>query len=64
MLEAIDHGQWSTAADMSDGEPTHRVLAIRFATSENADLFKKQVEELQKNLESDEVKETVPEKEE
>ncbi|KTW29705.1 hypothetical protein T552_04093 [Pneumocystis carinii B80] len=31
---------WSVVADMSDGEPNAETLAIRFANSENANLFK------------------------
>ncbi|KAH8801601.1 hypothetical protein F5884DRAFT_685025, partial [Xylogone sp. PMI_703] len=31
---------WSAAADVSDGEPEAQTLAIRFANSENANLFK------------------------
>ncbi|PVU88118.1 hypothetical protein BB559_005721 [Furculomyces boomerangus] len=31
---------WNAAADISDGQPEHQLLAIRFANSENAGLFK------------------------
>ncbi|KAJ3006268.1 single stranded nucleic acid binding protein [Thoreauomyces humboldtii] len=31
---------WSTLADVSDGEPTQELLAIRFANAENANKFK------------------------
>ncbi|KAJ1960882.1 Ran GTPase binding protein Sbp1 [Dispira parvispora] len=31
---------WNVAADISDGEPQQELLAIRFANSENAQLFK------------------------
>ncbi|KAJ1918590.1 Ran GTPase binding protein Sbp1 [Mycoemilia scoparia] len=31
---------WTTAADFADEEPEHQTLAIRFANSENANLFK------------------------
>jgi Ran-binding protein 1 len=31
---------WNAAADVSEGEPEAQTLAIRFANSENANLFK------------------------
>lgn len=39
---------WNVAADVSDGEPKQETLAIRFANSENAGLFKAKFEEVQK----------------
>ena len=36
---------WNVAADYAEGEPTAETLAIRFANSENANLFKKAFEE-------------------
>jgi Ran-binding protein 1 len=40
---------WNVAADLSDGgEPKAETLAIRFANSENAGLFKDKFEEVQK----------------
>ncbi|TPX71088.1 hypothetical protein SpCBS45565_g01307 [Spizellomyces sp. 'palustris'] len=39
---------WSTLADVSEGEPSHELLAIRFANSENANKFKEAFEEAQK----------------
>ncbi|ORX98907.1 hypothetical protein K493DRAFT_213473, partial [Basidiobolus meristosporus CBS 931.73] len=39
---------WNTTADIADGEPTAETLAIRFANSENANLFKDKFEEVQK----------------
>ena len=38
---------YNVAADMSDGEPNAETLAIRFANSENAQLFKKEFENAQ-----------------
>ena len=31
---------WNAAADVSEGEPEAQTLAIRFANSENANMFK------------------------
>jgi len=39
---------WKVAADVSDGAPTAETLAIRFANSDNAGLFKTAFEEAQK----------------
>lgn len=39
---------WNVAADVSDGEAKAETLAIRFANSENANLFKDKFEEVQK----------------
>ncbi|OBZ82579.1 Ran-specific GTPase-activating protein 1 [Choanephora cucurbitarum] len=39
---------WNVAADVSDGQPTAETLAIRFANSENANIFKEKFEEVQK----------------
>jgi len=39
---------WKVSADISDGEPQAETLAIRFANSENANLFKAKFEEGQK----------------
>ncbi|EJT45732.1 hypothetical protein A1Q2_00940 [Trichosporon asahii var. asahii CBS 8904] len=36
---------WNVAADYADGEPQEELLAIRFANSENANLFKKAFED-------------------
>ncbi|OMH85166.1 Ran-specific GTPase-activating protein 1 [Zancudomyces culisetae] len=36
---------WNVAADVSDGEPEHQMLAIRFANSENANKFKEAFED-------------------
>ncbi|EDP45231.1 hypothetical protein MGL_0220 [Malassezia globosa CBS 7966] len=38
---------YNVTADVSDGEPAAETLAIRFANSENADLFKKEFESAQ-----------------
>ncbi|KAG8895293.1 single stranded nucleic acid binding protein [Tulasnella sp. 403] len=38
---------WKVTADISDGEPKDETLAIRFANSDNANLFKKHFEEAQ-----------------
>jgi Ran-binding protein 1 len=38
---------WTAVADMSDGEPLTELLAIRFANTENANLFKAKFEEAQ-----------------
>ncbi|WFD01884.1 Ran GTPase binding protein Sbp1 [Malassezia obtusa] len=43
---------YNVTADVSDGEPNAETLAIRFANSENADLFKKEFEAAQKTNES------------
>ncbi|KAI3625431.1 hypothetical protein CBS9595_000792 [Malassezia furfur] len=43
---------YNVTADVSDGEPAAETLAIRFANSENADLFKKEFEAAQKSNES------------
>lgn len=43
---------WNVAADISDGEAKAETLAIRFANSENANLFKDKFEEVQKINES------------
>ncbi|WFC94429.1 Ran GTPase binding protein Sbp1 [Malassezia brasiliensis] len=43
---------YNVTADVSDGEPAAETLAIRFANSENADLFKKEFEAAQKTNES------------
>ncbi|GAA6015026.1 hypothetical protein JCM8202_004855 [Rhodotorula sphaerocarpa] len=40
---------YNVAADVSDGEPTAETLAIRFANSENANLFKKAFNDAQEN---------------
>ncbi|CAO3618135.1 unnamed protein product [Cunninghamella echinulata] len=39
---------WNVAADVSDGEAKAETLAIRFANSENANLFKEKFEQVQK----------------
>lgn len=39
---------WNVTADVSDGVPEAETLAIRFANSENANLFKEKFEEVQK----------------
>lgn len=39
---------WNVTADVSDGKPEAETLAIRFANSENANLFKDKFEEVQK----------------
>jgi Ran-binding protein 1 len=39
---------WNVTADVSDGKPEAETLAIRFANSENANLFKEKFEEVQK----------------
>ncbi|GAB5588362.1 Ran GTPase binding protein Sbp1 [Umbelopsis nana] len=39
---------WNVAADVSEGEARQETLAIRFANSENANLFKEKFEEVQK----------------
>ncbi|CCU97878.1 unnamed protein product [Malassezia sympodialis ATCC 42132] len=38
---------YNVTADISDGEPVAETLAIRFANSENAELFKKEFEAAQ-----------------
>jgi len=38
---------WKVAADVSDGVPSSETLAIRFANSDNANLFKKEFEDAQ-----------------
>ncbi|KAL2313944.1 Ran GTPase binding protein Sbp1 [Schizosaccharomyces pombe] len=38
---------WTVAADVSEGEPTAETFAIRFANSENANLFKENFEKYQ-----------------
>ncbi|KAI3627089.1 YRB1 [Malassezia furfur] len=43
---------YNVTADVSDGEPVAETLAIRFANSENADLFKKEFEAAQKSNET------------
>ncbi|WFC97720.1 Ran GTPase binding protein Sbp1 [Malassezia yamatoensis] len=43
---------YNVSADVSDGEPVAETLAIRFANSENANLFKKEFEAAQKSNES------------
>ncbi|POY71194.1 hypothetical protein BMF94_5505 [Rhodotorula taiwanensis] len=43
---------YNVAADVSDGEPTAETLAIRFANSENANLFKKAFNEAQETNKS------------
>ncbi|KAG8956774.1 hypothetical protein FRC04_000252 [Tulasnella sp. 424] len=40
---------WKVAADISDGEPQAETLAIRFANSDNANLFKEAFEKAQHN---------------
>ncbi|KAI8821363.1 RanBP1 domain-containing protein [Fimicolochytrium jonesii] len=40
---------WSTLADVSEGDATHELLAIRFANSENANKFKEAFEDAQKH---------------
>lgn len=42
---------WSTVADVSEGEPEAQTLAIRFANSENANLFKEAFLKAQKENE-------------
>ncbi|KAL1966782.1 hypothetical protein VTN77DRAFT_3747 [Rasamsonia byssochlamydoides] len=42
---------WNTSADVSEGEPEAQTLAIRFANSENAQLFKEAFEKAQKENE-------------
>jgi len=37
----------SVLADVSDGEPSAETLAVRFANSENANLFKQKFEDAQ-----------------
>ncbi|ORX62759.1 Ran binding protein 1 [Hesseltinella vesiculosa] len=39
---------WNVAADVSDGEAKPETLAIRFANSDNANLFKEEFEKVQK----------------
>ncbi|KAI9284522.1 RanBP1 domain-containing protein [Umbelopsis sp. AD052] len=39
---------WNVSADVSEGEARQETLAIRFANSENANLFKDKFEEVQK----------------
>ncbi|KAG9298335.1 hypothetical protein G9A89_002823 [Geosiphon pyriformis] len=39
---------WNVTADVSDGEPKAETLAIRFANTENANLFKEKFAEIQK----------------
>ncbi|KAI8976789.1 RanBP1 domain-containing protein [Pilobolus umbonatus] len=39
---------WNVTADISDGKPEAETLAIRFANSDNANLFKEKFEEMQK----------------
>ncbi|KAI5476385.1 hypothetical protein MNV49_007834 [Pseudohyphozyma bogoriensis] len=43
---------YKVAADVSDGEPTAETLAIRFANSENANLFKTAFQEAQESNKS------------
>lgn len=43
---------WHVAADISEGVATAELLAIRFGSSENANLFKEKFEECQKHNES------------
>ncbi|GKZ20082.1 hypothetical protein AbraIFM66951_008198 [Aspergillus brasiliensis] len=42
---------WNATADVSEGEPEQQTLAIRFANSENANLFKEAFEKAQKENE-------------
>ncbi|KAF7720271.1 Uncharacterized protein PECH_003388 [Penicillium ucsense] len=42
---------WNTTADVSEGEPEKQTLAIRFANSENANLFKEAFEKAQEENE-------------
>ncbi|EAS28026.1 ran-specific GTPase-activating protein 1 [Coccidioides immitis RS] len=42
---------WNAAADVSEGEPEAQTLAIRFANSENANLFKEAFEKAQEENE-------------
>ncbi|EAW17582.1 Ran GTPase-binding protein YRB1 [Aspergillus fischeri NRRL 181] len=42
---------WSVTADVSEGEPEAQTLAIRFANSENANLFKEAFEKAQQENE-------------
>ncbi|GLI72581.1 Ran GTPase binding protein Sbp1 [Penicillium ochrochloron] len=42
---------WNTTADVSEGEPEKQTLAIRFANSENANLFKDAFEKAQQENE-------------
>ncbi|EGC44530.1 ran-specific GTPase-activating protein [Histoplasma capsulatum var. duboisii H88] len=42
---------WNAAADVSEGEPEAQTLAIRFANSENANLFKEAFEKAQQENE-------------
>merc|ERR1711933_292455 len=39
---------WTAAADIADGEPKKEVLAIRFASPENAQKFKKSFDDARK----------------
>ncbi|KAI8384453.1 RanBP1 domain-containing protein [Radiomyces spectabilis] len=43
---------WNVTADVSDGEPKAETLAIRFANSDNANLFKEEFEKAQKSNEA------------
>ncbi|KAL2053535.1 hypothetical protein ABVK25_006187 [Lepraria finkii] len=43
---------WNAAADVSEGEPEQQTLAIRFANSENAGLFKDAFEKAQQDNEA------------
>ncbi|KAG0167234.1 single stranded nucleic acid binding protein [Apophysomyces sp. BC1034] len=42
---------WNVTSDVSDGEAKPETLAIRFANSENANIFKEKFEEVQKQNE-------------
>ncbi|KAI8098596.1 uncharacterized protein BX664DRAFT_319098 [Halteromyces radiatus] len=55
---------WNVAADVSDGEAKPETLAIRFANSENANLFKEKFEECQKINEALKKTDTEPKKDE
>jgi len=61
---------WNVAADVSEGEPEAQTLAIRFANSENANLFKdsfigaqKENESLLRQASGDEASTSAPDKE-
>ncbi len=41
---------YSTLSDISEGDPTAELLAIRFANSENANKFKEEFEKVQRDM--------------
>ncbi len=55
---------WNATADVSDGAPSADLLAIRFANSENANLFKKAFEEAQESNKALEAKDESDDEEE